>query len=253
MRENQTGQPSSTGSRASASQVTSAVILAGGLGTRLRGVLPDLPKAMAPVLGRPFLEYLMDHWLSQGISRFILSVGYRREILMKHFGGQYHGARIEYAVEEVPSGTGGGLLLALEKLNAQDPFLLLNGDTFFKVSLRELMQFHLKRGADWTFSLFQTEDTKRYLGMKVNAEGRILSMRSDTERSQLANGGVYLVNPKVLSVPEWRPGLKLSLENDIFPHLLESGSRLFGHPCSGSFIDIGLPADLSRAAEILKA
>ena len=116
--------------------VNSAIILAGGLGTRLRGVVQDLPKAMAPIKDRPFLEYQLDYWIGQGIRHFILSVGYRREVIMKHFGDKYRDVSIEYAVEETPMGTGGGLLLAVEKMKKRAPFLLLNGDTFFEVSLK---------------------------------------------------------------------------------------------------------------------
>ena len=110
----------------------SAVILAGGLGTRLRSVVSDVPKPMAPVGGRPFLEYQLEYWINQGISRFVLSVGYRHEAITEHFGSRYKGVELEYAVEEQPLGTGGGLLLAAEKLKQDTPFLLLNKDTYFK-------------------------------------------------------------------------------------------------------------------------
>ena len=93
-----------------------AVILAGGLGTRLRSVVPDLPKPMAPVNGRPFLACQMDYWLQQGIQHFVLSVGYRHQSIMDYFGSNYCGSPVEYVVEDTPLGTGGGLLLAVEKL-----------------------------------------------------------------------------------------------------------------------------------------
>ncbi|MDQ3186754.1 MAG: NTP transferase domain-containing protein, partial [Pseudomonadota bacterium] len=93
----------------------SAVILAGGIGSRLRSIVPDLPKPMAPVSGRPFLEYQLDYWISQGISSFILSVGYRHEAIVDYFGNSYKGAELDYVIERIPLGTGGGLLLAVEK------------------------------------------------------------------------------------------------------------------------------------------
>jgi len=251
MKEDPAGQSLQRQLGADAS-VNSAIILAGGLGTRLRGVVHDLPKAMAPIKGRPFLEHQIDYWIKQGIRHFILSVCYRREVIMKHFGEKYREARIEYAVEEAPLGTGGGLLLAVEKLDKRAPFLLLNGDTFFEVALAELTSFHIHRRSDWTFSLFMTDEKKRYMGMKVDAEGRVLSLRSDSSQpGQLANGGVYLVNPELLSAYAWKPGVKLSLEDDILPTLFAGGTRFFGHACSGRFIDIGLPEDYFRSSDIL--
>jgi len=88
--------------------VISALVLAGGLGTRLRSAVPDLPKPMAPINGRPFLEYLLDYWINQGVDRFVLSVGYRHEIITEHFGNKYKEAQIEYVIEKTLLGTGGG-------------------------------------------------------------------------------------------------------------------------------------------------
>ena len=119
--------------------MTSAIILAGGLGTRLRGVVPDLPKPMAPIGGRPFLEYQLDYWINQGVSQFVLSVGYLHGAIVDHFGDRYKGAKLDYVIEKTPLGTGGGFLLAAEKLGKNDPFLLLNGDTYFAVDLKKLM------------------------------------------------------------------------------------------------------------------
>ena len=104
--------------------MTTAVILAGGLGTRLRSAVPDLPKPMAPVAGRPFLEHLLDYWIAQGINRFVLSVGYRHESIVDHFGVAYKSAELLYAIEETPLGTGGALLLAAGKVAAGESFLV---------------------------------------------------------------------------------------------------------------------------------
>ncbi len=231
---------------------TSAVILAGGLGTRLRDVVPDLPKPMAPINGRPFLERQIDYWIGHGVNHFILSVGYRREVIMAHLGSRYREARIDYSVEETPLGTGGGLLLAIEKLDDRSPFLLLNGDTFFDVKLADLAGVHVAHQSDWTFSLFRTNEAGRYMGMEMDTDGRILSLRSGmAEPGRLANGGVYLVNPDILQSAPWRTGDTLSLEDDLLPALFRAGARLYGFACEGRFIDIGMPEDYLRSAEIL--
>lgn len=229
--------------------VTSAIILAGGEGTRLRSVVPHLPKPMAPVNNRPFLEHQIDYWIDQGIHHFTLSVGYRREVIMAHFGATYRGAQIDYAVEETPLGTGGALMLAVKQIDDRRPFLLLNGDTYFEVKLTELADFHAKRQSDFTFSLFATGDTERYMGMEQQLDGRITQLRSRS--GGFANGGVYLVNPHILQILAWHPGSKLSLEDDIMPMLLMRGARLFGHNSNGRFIDIGVPEDYLRSDTIL--
>ena len=229
----------------------SAVILAGGLGTRLRSAVPDLPKPMAPIGGRPFLEYQLDYWISQGVSRFVLAIGYRHEVIVQHFGLRYKGVEIEYAVEEHPLGTGGGFLAAAEKVGCREPFLILNGDTYFGVDLNVLNAHALEYDADWCFSLFKTSENGRYMGIEVSPEGRITSLKSGIEQgSRLANGGVYWVHPRVLSeAPSL--GEKMSLEDDLFPRAFAAGRRLFGIEFTGTFIDIGLPNDYHRASTLL--
>ncbi|MBL8074914.1 MAG: nucleotidyltransferase family protein [Nitrospira sp.] len=229
----------------------SAVILAGGLGTRLRSVVSDLPKPMAPIRGRPFLEHQLDYWINQGISRFVLSVGYRHEAITGHFGSRYKGIHLEYAVEEQPLGTGGGLLMAAEKLDPDKPFLLLNGDTYFEADWTVLDAFAMEHGADWCFSLFRTSEKGRYMGIEMSAQGRITLLKSGVEQGpRLANGGVYWVHPRALT-GAGRLGAKLSLEDDLFPQALAAGHRLLGIEFRGTFIDIGVPDDYHRASSLL--
>ena len=232
--------------------VTTAIILAGGMGTRLRIAVPDLPKPMAPIGGRPFLEYQLDYWIAQGVSRFVLSVGYRHEVIVDYFGDSYKGAELDYVIEQMPLGTGGGLLLAAEKIGNDAPFLLLNGDTYFAVDLSTLADFSQANDADWCFSLFRANEKGRYMGMNVSPQGKITSLKSGTGHpGRLANGGVYLVHPRALRSSRFVPGDKVSLENDIFPAAMASGHRLFGIEFPGIFIDIGVPDDYHRAPALL--
>lgn len=231
---------------------TSAVILAGGLGTRLRGVVADLPKPMAPVAGRPFLERLLAHWIAQGIGRFVLSVGYRHEAIVDHFGGAFEGAPLDYAIEESPLGTGGGLLLAAQKLGGDSPFLLLNGDTYFPVDWKALRAFSAENDADWVFSLFRASEPGRYMGLEVAPSGRVVSLNSGSDQpGRRANGGVYWVRPRALLGGRYAPGDKVSLEDELFPAALASGQRLFAAEFSQTFIDIGLPDDYRRSQSLL--
>ena len=231
--------------------ISTAIVLAGGLGTRLKGVLKGLPKPMAPIRDRPFLEYQMDFWIDQGISRFILSVGYLNQTISSHFGDSYRSVQINYVQENTPLGTGGGLLMAAK--NLAEPFLLLNGDTFFEVDLNNLCLFHNKHKAEWTMSLFRSKDLDRYMGVELVKTGEVLVLKSKASQTDiLVNGGVYLINPSAISRLNLNPGIKSSLENQLLPSFLSLGGRLFGIECYGKFIDIGVPEDYYRAQKILK-
>jgi D-glycero-alpha-D-manno-heptose 1-phosphate guanylyltransferase len=227
-----------------------AIVLAGGLGTRLRAAVPDLPKPMAPVNGRPFLERLLDYWIAQGVTRFILSIGYRHEAIAAHFGAAFHGSTITHVVEEQPLGTGGGLLLASGALMQAGPFMVLNGDTFFEVALMRLREFHAAHRADATLSLFRTPQQGRYTGINVGKAGEIRSFGTGA-RGGLANGGVYLMERSLLEGGSWQPRSVLSLEEDILPVAVQAGKRVYGMECAGRFLDIGVPDDYARAADVL--
>jgi D-glycero-alpha-D-manno-heptose 1-phosphate guanylyltransferase len=231
--------------------IDTAVILAGGLGTRLRTAVAEVPKPMAPINGRPFLEYQMDFWLKQGIRHFILSIGYKHEVISSYFGSEYGGATIDYVIEDVPMGTGGGLLLSLKYLSNTNPFLLLNGDSFFDVSISNLLKHHLANRAAVTFSLFRTSENERYMGMQLSDDGRILSLGNKNNQSDiLANGGVYVVDPIAFNGFPAPTKQAISLESDIFPELLKSEAGIWGHQSNGFFIDIGVPADYFRAQDM---
>lgn len=235
------------------SEPITAIVLAGGQGTRLRSVVPDLPKPMAAVAGRPFLEHLLDYWIAQGVSRFILSVGYRREVIMTHFGAHYRGIPIDYSVEEQALGTGGGLLLATRSLKDEKAFLLLNGDTYFAVSLPALVDFAKIRAGAWCLALFQTEDTDRYMGLDSDAHGNIHDLGRKTSGSAiLANGGVYWVSTEHLKQLGFPIGQECSLEADILPKAMATGQKILGHACPGTFVDIGVPHDYRRAQTLLQ-
>ena len=231
--------------------ISTAIVLAGGLGTRLKGVLKGLPKPMAPIRDRPFLEYQMDFWISQGVTKFILSVGYLKQTIIDHFGDSYLTASIDYIVEDEPLGTGGALLLASQGL--KETFLLLNGDTFFEVDLNNLIAFHKKQQSEWTLLLLKSNQLGRYMGVNLEDDCEIISLQSGgNELTLLANGGVYLVNPLALKRLNYKPYTKSSLENDLLPKFISLGGGLYGFESSGKFIDIGVPEDYYRAQKILK-
>lgn len=229
-----------------------AIILAGGLGTRLRSAVPDLPKPMAPVRGIPFLAYQIDYWINQGIDRFVLSVGYKHEEIQKYFGLQYKGVPIDYSIELTPLGTGGGLLNAVKLCQDQSEFLLLNGDTYFEVDLSRLQECAKINEADWVFSVFRSQGLGRYMAMGLGVDGEILEVHNVANKlGSFVNGGVYWVKTKSIDSILNSKVLPLSLEQDLFPLFIEEHKKLFALESTGQFIDIGIPDDFIRAASIL--
>jgi D-glycero-alpha-D-manno-heptose 1-phosphate guanylyltransferase len=230
-----------------------AIILAGGLGTRLRSAVSDLPKPLAPIGNKPFLAYLLDFWITQGVNRFVLSVGYKHEAIQNKFGSEYKGVEVDYAVETLPLGTGGGLILSSKKLRSPEPFLILNGDTFFNVNLIDLLKHHLTCEADITLSLIEIPGNKRYNSAVLDDKGFVQSLekRSKTSKSNWANGGVYVMTLNLLHEYANHYDKNCSLEDELLPDLLKKRRRVAGFISNGDFVDIGSPEDYLRAGEIL--
>jgi D-glycero-alpha-D-manno-heptose 1-phosphate guanylyltransferase len=137
-------------------KIKDAVILAGGLGTRLRSEIGEFPKVLAPVNGKPFLSFVLDYLQKNGIETVVLSVGYKAELIQQEFGENYKGLKLIYAIESSPLGTGGAMKLALEK-NKAEMLFILNGDTFFDIDLKELENFHLQNKSTCTLALKKNE------------------------------------------------------------------------------------------------
>lgn len=224
-----------------------AIVLAGGFGTRLQSVVSEVPKSMAPVNGRPFLEYLLDQLVSGGIGKVILAVGYMNEAITSHFGSEYRSVPIEYSVENEPLGTGGAIRLALWKL--QGPVsLVLNGDSLLQVDYREMYSRHVQKNADITLALRKVKDAGRYGSVTMNRSGRITGFaeKNDLALPGLINGGVYFINKLFLMDPGYRG--KFSIEHDCFGQYYET-ARFFGYRTDGYFIDIGVPSDYQKAID----
>lgn len=149
-----------------------AIILAGGLGTRLQKVVNDQPKSMAIINDKPFLEYLLNFLTGQGIQKVILSIGYKREMIQKYFMDRFKHLHISYAIEEEPLGTGGGILNALEQVEGDSVFAL-NGDSMFRVDMHAMQHLHLKTNADLTMALHYLEDTSRFGTVKIDSTKRV--------------------------------------------------------------------------------
>lgn len=222
-----------------------AVILAGGLGTRLRSVVSDVPKCMAPVAGKPFLWHLLRYLSASGVTRVVLSVGYLREVIfdwVDKYGGEFP-LEYLYAVEEQPLGTGGGIRLALGKCS-QENVLVVNGDTFFDVNISDFVQRHKACGAPISLALKPMENFDRYGAVELDGE-RVRAFREKCHCVRGAiNGGVYCIARSALDLsglPE-----KFSFEKDVLEPMAMRRS-VCGFEQQGYFIDIGIPEDYSRA------
>jgi D-glycero-alpha-D-manno-heptose 1-phosphate guanylyltransferase len=221
------------------------LILAGGLGTRLRSVVSDRPKVLAEVGGRPFITYLLDQLAQAGFQAVTLLTGYRGDMVEAQLGLAYGGIQVGYSVEESPLGTGGAIRAAARVI-ACDQLLVLNGDTFFVMDYRQLVE--LVPGGSDLMACRRVADVGRYGAVQLDPSGGITALAEKSAvGTGLINGGIYVLNREAIA--SW-PETVFSIETDYFPKRM-ADERLLGVACDGAFIDIGVPDDLLRASEIL--
>lgn len=220
-----------------------AIVLAGGLGTRLATRLSVLPKPMAPIAGRPFLAILLDRLRLAGCRRVLLSVGHLHQTILNHFGASFGGMQIDYVVEELPLGTGGALRAALAQA-AADQVLAMNGDTFLQVDYAALLEFHARSGAPLTLSVASQPDIVRYGGVVIE-KGQVTCFQEKGRTGPgWINAGVYALNknlPWPTSLPQ-----RFSFETDFLAAEL-GRIPMAAFSVDGFFLDIGVPEDLDRA------
>ena len=219
-----------------------AIILAGGFGTRLAQVVKDVPKPMAPVAGKPFLQYITDDLINQRVDRLIFAVCYKKDSIMHFFGNNYHGVDILYSVENEPLLTGGAIRQAL-KLCKEERVFVINGDTFFNVDLNAMRMFSVNTGKQIVISVKEMNVFSRYGTVSLDDSMIVTAFHEKQfcERGYI-NGGVYDV---------WRTALKdypekFSMESLCFPELLKD-RQIAAFISDGMFIDIGIPEDYARA------
>jgi D-glycero-alpha-D-manno-heptose 1-phosphate guanylyltransferase len=220
-----------------------AIVLAGGRGTRLASIIHDVPKVLAPVGNRPFLELLLHRLRQKGMERVILSVGYLADSIRDHFGDEFDGLELAYAVEEAPLGTGGAVMNALT-MASTDAIFVMNGDTVVDLDYATMLARHIDAGVTASIAVVEVPDCTRY-GRVVIQEGRVTGY---TEKGYAGPGfisvGTYVMNRDVFA--PYRMPAVFSIETDFFaPHIHEL--RPLAFITSGYFIDIGIPEDLARA------
>lgn len=221
-----------------------AIILCGGFGTRLQSVITDVPKPMAPVNGKPFLRYLLDYLITQGIQDFILSVHHQRQVIIDYFQQRYKNATIQYAIEERPLGTGGAILNAIALLENQEPIWVINGDTYLLLDYKAMHFAHLQQQAQLTLALQEMDNCSRYGDVAVENNTIIKFNHQGGATAGLINAGVYLLNPSIFST--FQLPQEFSFEKD-FLHPYTNKLHPAAFIARNYFIDIGVPEDYARA------
>jgi D-glycero-alpha-D-manno-heptose 1-phosphate guanylyltransferase len=222
-----------------------AVLLVGGIGTRLQPVLPATPKPLAPVGSAPFLQLLVRQLRSQGIHRLVMCTGHLADQVVKEFGdGHKWDVAIAYSKESSPLGTAGALKFAEWHLTQASDFLVMNGDSFLELDFRELIRFHREHDGLISMAVRRVPDAARYGTVQLDTHNRVVGFREKMGASLpgIVNGGVYVFKRAIL---QHIPDGPASLEKDVFPRLLEHGAYALEQ--QGMFIDIGTPEDYARA------
>ena len=213
-----------------------AIVLAGGFGTRLKEVVSDVPKPMAPVNGKPFLEYLIKDLGEKGIRHIILAVGYKKKIIKEYFKNRYESIEITYSEELTPLGTGGAIKKALKLAKEEDVFIV-NGDTFFDIDLKRMKEFHTENKSILTVTVKEMENFDRY-GSLIIKGNKIIEFEEKKKKAKgKINGGIYLIKKDLLNRVEKE---NFSFEKEV---LEDKKIEKYSYESEGYFIDIGIPED----------
>ncbi len=229
--------------------IKEAIILAGGLGTRLKEAVPDLPKCMAPVAGRPFLFYVINYLRSQGIEKFIFSLGYKHEVIENYLDDQFATLNFQTVIEPEPLGTGGAIQLALTKASERN-IIIANGDTIFRADLQKAGTFHDFINAECTLLLKPMKNFDRYGVVEINSDNHVIDFKEKKYYEEgTINGGLYILNASSFLSNQFSE--KFSFEKDYLERSIGTSTdieqKLFGLVQDEYFIDIGIPEDYNRA------
>ena len=231
-------------------KMISAVVLAGGLGTRLRSVVSDVPKVLAPVAGKPFLCYLFEQLAEAGIDETVICTGYMADEIRQRLGELSENVKLDYSHEESPLGTAGAIRNAFEKIHG-DTVLIMNGDSFCDLDLKRFIEWHSAKGARASLALREMSDTARYGRVSVSMDGRVEAFLEKGKGGPgWINAGIYLIDRSLIEgIPAAR---KVSIEEEVFPGWVHEGA-LFGYQASVKrFIDIGTPESFAEAQLVMR-
>lgn len=219
-----------------------AIILAGGLGTRLQSILPGIPKIMAPVKGKPFLDHFLEYWINNGITHFYFSLGHLDHIIAAHLRNSPYKKHITLLSEDTQLGTGGAVRHVLSQCPVEIPFLIMNGDTFFEINISDLVNKQSEK-SKIVLALKTCEDTSRYGTVVLDESGTVINFNSMDSVSKVIYGGIAVCFDRSIFNIDVTVS---SLEKDIFPNLVKE-RVMTGLVFNSRFIDIGTPESLKEA------
>jgi D-glycero-alpha-D-manno-heptose 1-phosphate guanylyltransferase len=231
-----------------------AIILSGGFGTRLRDIVSDVPKPMAPINGKPFLAILIEYLKKQGITEVILAIGYLKEKIIDYFKNEYQGIIIKYSIEQEPLGTGGAIYQAFDLIKDDNPVFILNGDTFCELDYNSMYENHNVKKSKFSIGLRRVPDVTRYGGVEIDENNIIKRYKEKNKdksqiQSGLINSGIYLINKSLFN--DFNLDKKFSFETDFMQKYTDK-LRPLGFITNGYFIDIGIPEEYYKFCKDIK-
>jgi D-glycero-alpha-D-manno-heptose 1-phosphate guanylyltransferase len=236
-------------------KIRQAIVLAGGLGTRLRSEIGEFPKPLAPINGEPFLTYVFKYLQKNGINKVVLSVGYKWELIQQKYGNKWNEITIEYAIENKRLGTGGAIKLAMNYIDVED-FYVLNGDTLFDINLLTLEEFHFRKNSKCSIALKTMHKVDRYGCVDIRfedhtkTEGQIIGFKEKQYRDEtIINGGIYCLKSSILK--DFPDSDVFSFESD-YLEIDTPKKSIYGKLFDEYFIDIGIPEDYKAFEEKIK-
>lgn len=225
------------------------IILAGGFGTRLKEVINNVPKCLAPINEKPFLFYQLEFLKKQGVRRFIFSLGYKSQMVVDYIEKYHNDIEAVYSIESEPLGTGGAIRTALQ-LAKSNYILIVNGDTYFNINIDKFFNFAIENKNPFTIALFSVKENDRYGYVEVDQNFRVLKFHEKKKsKNVLVNSGFYIINKVELNFVDYKESF--SLEKDFFEKV-NSRNILFSILENEEFIDIGIPEDFILAQTFFK-
>jgi len=230
-----------------------ALILAGGFGKRLRSVVSDVPKPLAPINNNPFIYYQLKYLEKYNFQKVFISIGYKKELIINYFKKNNFSFDIKFIEENSPLGTGGAIkhFLSTQDSDIDENFFVFNGDTYFPINLSEFYRFYLYLNSDLSIASRSIDKNDRYSSIDVDENNRIIKFLKPDGNSSLINGGIYIFKKnKINSIFFANMNESFSVEEDIFPtaiHKINCHTKKF----DTDFIDIGIPDDYAKASDIM--
>jgi D-glycero-alpha-D-manno-heptose 1-phosphate guanylyltransferase len=230
-----------------------ALILAGGFGKRLRSIVSDVPKPLAPINNHPFIYYQLKYLENYNFQKVYIAVGYKKELIIDFLKKNKFSFDIKLVEENSPLGTGGAIKYFFNIYNKyiDDNFFVLNGDTYFPINLLDFLKFHLDLNSDLTIASRKVDSNDRYSSIQLDKENKIIEFQKPNGLSSMINAGIYIFKKNKVNLIFLQNSNKIfSVEEDVFPvaiHEINCYTKTF----DTDFIDIGIPNDYLKASDII--